>query len=88
MCALSFLRQLILLAEVVQTMDKDIRPINHQAVDESAKPGNCAIQWIVIYMVHSVIHLLNNWDLVTPFSFPFSFYVMGGGGGGEGKESV
>ena len=23
----------------------------------------CAIQWIVIYLVDSVIHLLNNWGL-------------------------
>ena len=25
---------------------------------------NCAIQWIEIYLMDSVIHLLNNWDQV------------------------
>ena len=25
---------------------------------------NCAIQWIVIYPMDSVIHLLNNWGLI------------------------
>ena len=30
----------------------------------SVRETNCAIQWIVIYPVDSVIHLLNNWGQV------------------------
>ena len=42
-------------APVVQKLDSAIHRINHY-------PTNCAIQWIVIYPVGSVIHPLNNWD--------------------------
>ena len=30
-------------------------------VDKSVRETNCGIQWIVIYLVDSVVHLLNNW---------------------------
>ena len=41
------------MARVVQTLDSAIQPIN---IEET----NCAIQWIEIYSMDSVIHLLNN----------------------------
>jgi len=44
------------LALVVQKLD-----ITTQGI--SVRETNCAIQWIVIYPVDSIIHVLNNWDL-------------------------
>ena len=32
-------------------------------VCKSVRETNCAIQWIVIYLVDSVVYLLNNWGL-------------------------
>ncbi len=32
----------------------------------SANKTNCAIHWIAIYPVDSVIYLLNNWGLSAP----------------------
>ena len=52
----------MLQAPVVQTMDSAIHRINQYLVDISHSETNyCCIQWIVIYLVDSVIHLLNNW---------------------------
>ena len=34
---------------------------------------NCAIQWIVIYPLDSITHLLNNWGLL---SFVLSFTLV------------
>ena len=38
--------------------------------DMSGKPINCAIQWIVIYPVDSVIHLLNDWGQMNKIAMP------------------
>ena len=38
---------------------KSIYWINHYPTDNTVRETNCAIQWIVIYLVYSVIHLLN-----------------------------
>ena len=42
---------------VVQKMDSTIQWI-------SMRKMNCALPWIEIYLMDSVIHLLNNWDQV------------------------
>ena len=53
-------------APVVQTLDSAIHRINHYPGDKccvSVGETNCAIQWIVIYSLDSVIQFLKNWDL-------------------------
>ena len=47
-------------APVVQKLDSAIHWINQYPTDK-CYGNHCAIQWIVIYPLDSVIHLLNNW---------------------------
>ena len=54
----------ILLAPVVRKVDSAIHRMNHYPAD-SVRETNCAIQWIVIYLVDSVIHLVYNWGLMS-----------------------
>ena len=50
---------------VIQKLDSAIHQINHYPADKYYiwKP-NCGIQWIAIYLVNSIIHLLNSCDLM------------------------
>ena len=52
-------------APIVQKMDSTIHRRNRNP--EDIRKTNCAIQWIVIYPVDSVIHLSNNWGQKFPF---------------------
>ena len=59
---------------VVQTLDSAIERINSiQWI--SIRKTYCAIQWIVIYPVDSVIFLSNNWDLVFFYYLFYSFFL-------------
>ena len=55
----------------------------------SIRETNCAIQWIEIYPVDSLIHLLNNWELgitAVPKEIEnnaYAIFFFFGGGGGE-----
>ena len=57
LCPLTFKFFAMCLAPVVQKMDSALQWIGMRKM-------NCAIQWIEIYLMDSVIHLLNNWDQV------------------------
>ena len=57
LCPLTFKFFAMCLGLVVQKMDSAIHCI-------SMRKMNCTIQWIEIYLMDSVIHLLNNWDQV------------------------
>ena len=57
LCPLTFKFFSMCLALVVQEMDSTIQWI-------SMRKMNCALPWIEIYLMDSVIHLLNNWDQV------------------------
>ena len=47
---------------VVQKLDYFMQRVNHYRTDKlSIRETDCIIQWIEIYLVDSVIHLLNNW---------------------------
>ena len=47
---------------VVQKLDYFIQRVNHYPTDKlSIRQTDCVIRWIEIYLVDSVIHLLNNW---------------------------
>ena len=52
-------------APIVQKMDSTIHRLNRNP--EDIRKTNCAIQWIVIYPVDSVLHLSNNWGQKFPF---------------------
>ena len=55
-------------ASVVQTLDSAIHRINYYQADKCYKNQYCAIQWIEIYPVDSVIDLLNS-GLVNCYSY-------------------
>ena len=47
---------------VLQKLDYFIQRVNHYPTDKlSIRETDCVIRWIEIYLVDSVIHLLNNW---------------------------
>ena len=51
------------LAPVVPKLDSVIHWVNHYPVEKYYRETNCALYWIDIYPMDSVIPLLNNWDL-------------------------
>ena len=63
--AVSFLKiySVLNLPPVVQTLDSTIHRINYYPAD-NIREINCTIHWVEIYLVDSVIQLLNNWTLV------------------------
>ena len=47
---------------VLQKLGYFIQRVKHYPTDKlSIRETDCIIQWIEIYLVDSVIHLLNNW---------------------------
>ena len=60
------------MAPVVQKLDSPIHRINYYIQRTFFREINCAIQWIVIYPVDSVIHLPNNWGLKMVFGWPYN----------------
>ena len=58
----------VLEAPVAQKLDSTIHLINHYLKDK-CQGNHCALQWIVIYPVHSVIHLLNSWGQEGRYGF-------------------
>ena len=43
----------------------------------SIRKTNCVIQWIEIYLVDIVIHLLNNWGQILYMLVIFPSYCLG-----------
>ena len=77
-------------APVVQKLDSAIQRIN-TIPRISIRETNCAIQWIVIYPMDSVIHHLNNWGQLVLGTFLFAYSLHAGlqsGRNGQTREPL